>query len=141
VAKAERYLRGRLHRTIMWCAFSVIVSLLPLYVNWLLIRVEAGGSALNWYSLFDHGELFLITSALAANSIGRLFSRKVNTGFLGDIIFVSCVFILVSSALEFGIFAKDLRLAKPIPWEVTHDSSVQFLAIVLAGLGTVWVED
>lgn len=66
-------------RVVLWLAFSVLFALAPLFVNFLLIRDHPD---FGLSGLYDRGELFLVSSVLAADAVGRLFGRSSNRSLL-----------------------------------------------------------
>jgi hypothetical protein len=60
-------------KVLLWLAFSVVFALGPLLVNFLLVRHQTGFELTRVY---DRGELFLISTALCGDAVGRLFNHK-----------------------------------------------------------------
>jgi len=125
-------------KLLIWLGFSVIFSLGPLFINFLLVRGEPSFEVTR---LYDRGELFLISSALCADALGRLFNHKGDPSFLIIVCMMAVVYLLFSSAVEYGMVAKDVYLGHSINPANGSDSWKQFLGTVAAGLGAVFTEE
>jgi hypothetical protein len=60
-------------RILLWLAFSVVFALGPVFINYLIARDDP---AFEWMRWFGRGELFLISSALCADAVGRMWDQK-----------------------------------------------------------------
>lgn len=128
--------KGR--KVLLWLGFSVIFALGPLFINFLLVR---GDPNFHLTRLFDRGELFLISAALCADAMGRLFNHKGKPSFFIIVCMMGVVYLLFSSTVEYGMIARDVYAGHPINPAVASDSWKQFLATVAAGLGAVFAEE
>jgi hypothetical protein len=59
-------------KLIRWGIFSVIIALLPVFFN--LLTVGSRGGSLSLRQVASHGELLLISTAIAAASVGDLIA-------------------------------------------------------------------
>ncbi len=125
-------------KVLLWLGFSVVFALAPLFINFLLVR---GEPAFSLTRLYDRGELFLISSALCADAMGRLFNHKGRPSFFVIVCMMGVVYLLFSSTVEYGMAAKDVYVGHPINPATSGDSWKQFLATVAAGLGAVLAEE
>ncbi|WP_263378754.1 hypothetical protein [Granulicella paludicola] len=128
----------RWNRLLLWLGFSVLMSLAPLGINFLLVRGEAG---FNFAKTYDKGELFLIATALCADATGRLFNHKGNTKVLTTLFMIVTVFLLCWSTIECGLVARQVYLDQPISLTIGSDSLKCFLGTVCVGLGAILLED
>ena len=83
----------------------------------------------------------MISSALCADAVGRLFNHKGSPSFFLIVCMIGVVYLLFTSTAEYGMLAKDVFMGHPIKQDVSGDSWKQFLATVFAGLGAVLTED
>jgi hypothetical protein len=128
--------RGR--RLLFWLGFSVLFSLAPLCINFLLVRGEAGFSLAKTY---DKGELFLIATALCADATGRLFNHKGSASVLTTFFMIVTVFLLCWSTIEYGLVARQVYLNQSIGLTVGSDSLKCFLGTICVGVGAILAED
>lgn len=125
-------------KVLLWLGFSVVFALGPLFINFLLVR---GEPQFELSKLYDHGELFLISAALCADAVGRLFNHKGGPSFFVIVCMIAVVSLLFTSTVEYGMVAKDVYTGHPIDPAIAGDSLEQFIATVLAGLGAVLTEE
>ena len=128
--------KGR--KVLLWLGFSVVFALGPLFINFLLVRGEPHFDPAR---LYDHGELFLISAALCADAVGRLFNHKGNPSFFVIVCMIGAIYLLFSSTVEYGMVARNVYNGHTIDDPVGRDSWKQFLATVAAGLGAVLTEE
>jgi hypothetical protein len=126
------------HRILIWLAFSVLFALTPLFVDFLLTRET---EAFQLSHLLGRGELLLISAALCADAVGRMWGQKAQPGYFSTICLVCCVFVLVLSSIEFGMYAPTLDAGKRLPEHEVMDSLKMFGVTVAVGLGAVFVEE
>jgi hypothetical protein len=126
------------HRVLLWISFSVIFALCPIFIDFLLTRGSANFQPLR---LLSRGELFLISAAICADAVGRMWGQKPQTGYFSTICMVCCIFILFMSSTEFGMNAQSLDEGKRLSDSVTRDSLIMFVVTVVAGLGAILVEE
>lgn len=125
-------------RVLMWLAFSVIFALAPVFINYLIVR---GASDFRWIHLLNRGELFLISAALCADAVGRMWGQKAQAGYLSACCLIGCLYILFAASIEFGIAAPKLDGGGRLTDSQTEDSLIYFVVAVGAGLGAVLVEE
>jgi uncharacterized PurR-regulated membrane protein YhhQ (DUF165 family) len=133
-----RTLTEKAHRLLLWLAFSVVFALSPLFVNYLLIRERPEFA---WTKLYNRGELFLVSAALAADAVARLFSRTGKRNLLAIVCFIGVVFLLLATSVEFGMAAPVLELGTRLGEAQEFDSVFYFCCTVVAGAGALWLED
>jgi hypothetical protein len=63
-------------KLIKWFFFSVVIALLPLLFSY--ARNLTRGNVIQFSYIFSNGELLLISSAIAATSIGELLDALIN---------------------------------------------------------------
>lgn len=95
--EASREVRKKL---IIWTTFNVIVSSLPVVLNIMILFSNNKPIAL--FDLFSHGELLLISVAIAADAVGgMIYDKKFERA--RDIAYVSgCFLIIVFAVSWFG---------------------------------------
>jgi len=125
-------------KILLWLGFSVVFALGPLFINFLLVRGQPNFEIIR---LYDHGELFLISTALCADAAGRLFNHKGSPSFFTIVCMMAVVYLLFTSTVEYGMVAEKVYKGESISRTVGSDSWKQFLATVLAGLGAVFTEE
>ena len=125
-------------KTLMWLAFSVVFALCPLFINYLLIR---GKEDFHWLHLLNRGELFLISAAICADAVGRMWGQKASAGYFSTVCLIGCMFILFASSAEFGMVAQSLDAGARLSDSQSIDSVVEFGVTIMAGLGAVLVEE
>jgi hypothetical protein len=125
-------------RILMWLAFSVVFSLGPVFINYLVVR---DNPKIELFDLLNRGELFMLSAALCADAVGRMWGQKAQTGYFSSICLIGCVYILFACSIEFGMAAKNLDSGGRLSPSATKDSLIYFGVTVLAGLGTLLVEE
>ncbi len=123
---------------VLWLAFSVVFALGPLFVNYLLVRDKP---TFAWTDLYNRGELFLVSAALCADAVGRMWGQRAEAGYVVTFCLISCFYILFASSIEFGMFAPKLDAGLRLDTHQVHDSLIEFGATILAGLGAVLAEE
>ena len=88
-------------KLIRWAIFSVLISLSPFGIA--ALNLWSGEKLVHLSMLWPHGELLLISTALASDAVGNLVpgresARKARVAVVG-----SCVLILISTALWYGL--------------------------------------
>jgi hypothetical protein len=126
------------HKVLMWLAFSVLFALTPLFIDFLLTR---GKEQFQLLHLLGRGELFLISAAICADAVGRMWGQKTEKGYFSTVCLIACVFVLVLSSAEFGINAPTLDAGKRLTDSEALDSLILFGVTVAVGLGAVLVEE
>jgi hypothetical protein len=85
---------------IKWFFFNVILSLLPLFLNIILIKV--GQIKTNWIEILNGGELFFFASAISSSSLGGLLFLKPSNISLGLVI---SYLLMITITISTGMFA------------------------------------
>jgi hypothetical protein len=125
-------------KLLLWLAFSVIFALGPLFVNFLLVRDKPD---FNWAQLYNRGELLLVSAALCADAVGRLFNLDGERSYFVILCLIGAVYLLFTSSVEFGMAAPGIDAGLRLTPKQVHDSVYQFAGTVFAGLGSVLAED
>jgi hypothetical protein len=128
-------------KTVVWIAFSVLFALLPLFINFLMLRIS--GRAVDWHALSSRGELFLIAAAISADGLGRLWRSSIRFQWWASLCFVGCVFSLCCSSIEFSLVAAKLEAGTPYDGiTVARDALASFLIAFVSALGVMlYVEE
>lgn len=73
--------RGRdvIERMVLWLLFSVVLSTIPLFFDYISLFRAAHGVAPSWAATYSRGELCLITTALSGVAIGELLAVRKST--------------------------------------------------------------
>jgi hypothetical protein len=91
-------------RILKWLFFTVFMSLIPFLLTGLTLWIDPKpGKAFEWSSLWPHGDLLLISTAIAADGLGDMIptgswatkSKIVSAG--------SCVILLFLCALWYAV--------------------------------------
>lgn len=105
----------------MWVAFGVILALLPLFINFLMLRLS--GKPFAWYDLSSRGELFLVAAAISADALSRLWLRRLIPRPGATLCFIGCFYALILASVEFSLvkqsFSRESRMTDS-PWLATH---------------------
>jgi len=126
-------------KLLLWLAFSVVFSLAPLFVNFLLIRDK---SDFAWVQLCSRGELFLVSAALCADAVGRLFGQAGERSYSVILCLICAVYILLfNSSVEFGMLAPGLDAGVRLLPKQAYGSVYELVGTVLAGMGAALAED
>jgi len=132
--------RGK--RVLFWLGFSVLFSLGPLFVNFLLVREKHHGFNRSYIpELYEQGELLVIAGALCADGMGRLLNHKSGPTFLNIFCLICVVVLLFISSTEYGFVASQVRAVGHIDSFVSGDCLILYLCAVAAGFGAVCAED
>lgn len=93
-----------INKIIKWLIFSVLVGLLPLFLNTLQTLIR--GDRVILETLLVRGDLLLIGNAITAGAIGELFARKNNHEEWVEIIKTICgglsVIIIIINSFWFS---------------------------------------
>lgn len=113
-------------KIVLWIAFSVVFALLPLFIDFLMLRIS--GKAVDWHNLSSHGELFLIAAAISADALGRLWRSGIRSHWWASFCFIGCLFALICSSVEFSLVASKIQASSPYEGvTVARDSLASFL--------------
>ncbi len=135
MSRAQQHGKGR--RVLIWLSFSVAFALGPLFVNFLLFR---SSPTFTWTDLLTRGELFLVSAAICADAVGKMWMQEDHTGYFSTCCLIGAVFILFATSIEFGMVAHNLDAGGRLSPEQVHDSLLGFGGTVMAGLGAVLAE-
>jgi hypothetical protein len=123
-------------RIAVWVAFSAGFALLPLFINFLMLRIE--GKRLDWHDLSSHGELFLVAAAISADALGRLWLSGLRSNWRVSLCFIGCLSGLLCSSVEFSLVAS--RLQASVAYDgvaVARDALTWFLVAFSSSLGVM----
>ena len=84
----------------IWFVFTVVVGLLPIVASWFLGHFDR--KLADPIDLFVHGELLIISFALAADAMGDLFNSNKLGGIAGVFLFGICFVLFALSGLIFA---------------------------------------
>ncbi|MFZ5911684.1 MAG: hypothetical protein ACOYYU_16855 [Chloroflexota bacterium] len=133
--------REVLNKLVKWVIFSVIVSLLPLFINLLLLYLNGIYLTIAYFS--PHGELLLISVTICAIAIGDVIGTGKKYLALKLLAAGGCVLILIFSSSIFAI----LSLGSIIPENsatasaITDFSLITFLFSLLTSSGCVYLSE
>ena len=123
-------------RFVKWIVFSVIISLLPLVFNLLSALNRQKEASLSL--LCSHGELLILSAAIAAGSIGELFGGGSERAILKIIAGGGCVAVLFVACLSFADVA---QLPQPVPSVVTVESITIFILTLISSASCIALSD
>ncbi len=79
-------------KLIIWTTFSVVIGSLPIILNMLILFTN--NKPIDFFDLFAHGELLLISIAIAADAIGdMIYSKRFEN--VKEISFICICFIVI----------------------------------------------
>ena len=115
-------------RLLKWAFFTVLVSLAPLLLTGLTLWAD---NKIILAMLWPHGELLLISTAVAADAVGEMVptgptARKSKIVSAG-----SCIVLLIISALWYAV----IQAHSYDPGKISESSLLLFLATLVAALG------
>jgi hypothetical protein len=123
-------------RISLWIAFSVLFALLPLFINFLTLRISS--KAVDWHDLTSRGELFLVAAAISADGLGRLWLKGDRSKWRVSLCFIGCFFSLVFSSIEFSLVASKVQAGAPYDGIlVARDALTSFLFAFVSTLGAM----
>lgn len=123
-------------RLVRWCIFSVAVTLLPIIFNLIKCMVNSNCTLSITY-LFCHGELLIISNAIAGSAIGQVIAVR-NTRHVPTLIAAgSCVIILSLSSFLYAEMTAAGSTNSYDPHGISITSLVMFILTILAGASCV----
>jgi hypothetical protein len=134
---------GKLGELLIWGLFVVGFGLLPIYLVY--EHNQARQLLVPLADLVVRGELLLVATAIAADSLSRLVSnifansikrKRVSFGIRHLIIFLTSVAFLVLSASQYA----DLLSGGVVPEFVFAKSRIYFICTMLIGAGAILVD-
>jgi hypothetical protein len=128
-------------RILLWLAFSVGFSLVPLFINY---TIAHGKHDFRWTLVVNRGELFLICVALCADLVGRMWGQRGQRGYsryTTTLCFIVCLYVLFASSIVFAMAAPSLDAGNRFADSEATESLIFFVATIIAGLGVVLAED
>lgn len=123
----------------IWLIFSVILALAPLVFNAILTFAMGKVPALN--QLISKGELLIVSVAIGADAIGKLFGSGSPRKILKIATGGGCVILIVISSLLFSVISTTSLSATFDPNRVTTISVLMFImTIITSGSCTLLAE-
>jgi hypothetical protein len=120
--------------------FSVLVSLIPLLLHGVVLLGQERPPSGIWTAILDHGELLLISTAIAADAIGDLVASGLRSEPGKVLAGGGCVLSLLFAALCYATNSTMIDLGHPLKAEVMTEISVLiFVVTVLAGGSCKWL--
>ena len=117
-------------QTIRWFIFGVIIALAPLTCR--MIISGFSGHYLTMIELCCGGELFLISSTMAATAVGRLVASGKTLGTLKYIIAGSTLFLLLISSFSYAFVTATVGSSRLIGANISSTSFVVFIMAAIA---------
>ena len=87
--------------TIRWVFFNVILALVPLLLNFFLVKVARVTTT--WHKMLKDGELYIFSSTIAAASIGKEFLDSSSKDLTSTVTVFALIIILMLSAAMFSL--------------------------------------
>ena len=138
-------MKARIERLVKWILFSVIISLLPLVADG-VNRISQGRSGIGQSVLTEvlaHGELLLVSAAIAADAVGDLIGSGPEFKMLKYLAGGACLAIILFGSLWYaGIAANshDGRLLNN-GMIARWSASILGLTVLTSGCGKFVAED
>lgn len=84
-------------KLIIWTTFSVFIGSLPVILNMLILYTDS--KPIHFFDLFAHGELLLISVAIAADAVGdMIYSKKFEE--VKHILYLCICFVIISISIS-----------------------------------------
>jgi hypothetical protein len=115
-------------RLLKWAFFTVLISLAPLILTGLSLWAE---DRMMMSLLWPHGELLLISTAVAADAVGAMVPTGPNARKSKIVSVGSCVVLLTVSALWYAM----IQVHGYSPGKISESSVALFLATLIAAFG------
>jgi hypothetical protein len=116
---------------VRWVIFGVIFALLPVAFKF-VSGISRKTEEVTFVWLFEHGELLLISTVIAAGALGRVFGAKTTHPYLELISGAGCLWLLLISSYWFA----DISVSKSganINTKITsYGSAILFTVNILA---------
>ena len=123
-------------KLVRWLVFSVAISLLPLVFNFL--RAYGRGATPSLIDLNAHGELLLISAAIAAAAIGELVASGGRYQIAKIIAGGGCVLVLAVASLWFADISAPTSSGALVDYvRVSNASTVVFMFTVISSASCV----
>jgi hypothetical protein len=129
-------MRPRSEKLLKWVIFSVLIALVPIGITFLNQTSEDGAPA--WLvvakRVLSHGELLLISAAIAADAVGDLIGAGKESLTLKILSGGACVLIILSASLWYSNIAAMVHSGHPPRTDIVAVGSLWVLAgTVLTG--------
>lgn len=146
VSDAVKWTAKQLGKVAIWIVFVVGFSLLPLFLVY--NNKKTGGEVFALETLFAGGELLLVVTAVAADSMGRFFShffsskRTTRLDLWQLFLFLLSVVFVIVSAAEYSSLLTRLSLGGTVDAAyVVRQSEGFFWATLMTGAGVIMTID
>jgi hypothetical protein len=146
VSDAAKWAAKQLGKVAIWIVFVVGFSLLPLFLVYNNRRM--GGEDLALETLFAGGELLLVVTAVAADSMGRFFSfffsskRTANLNLWQLLLFLLSLVLVIMSATEYSSLLTRLSLHGDVDAAfIVRQSEGFFWATLMTGASVIMTID
>jgi hypothetical protein len=127
-------------RLLRWILFSVFVSLIPLLLHWVVLLGQEKPLSGVWTAVLAHGELLLISTAIAADAIGDMVASGLRNEVGKVLAGGGCVLSLLFAALWYATNATMMDMGQPVKAQIMAEGSVAiFVMTVLAGGSCKWL--
>lgn len=87
--------------TFRWFFFNVILALMPVVVNFVLVRMVKIDTS--WYRILKDGELFIFSSTISASSIGTAIIQRQSGSSVTTVTICALLIVLMLSAAMFAV--------------------------------------
>jgi hypothetical protein len=115
-------------RLLKWVFFTVLVSFTPLILTGLVLWAD---DKMVVSSLWPHGELLLISTAIAADAIGEMIPTGPRARAAKIVAVGSCVLLLIISALWYAV----IQIHGFNAGKISESSLFLFAGTLIASLG------
>lgn len=146
VSDAAKWAAKQLGKVAIWIVFVVGFSLLPLFLVYNNRKI--GGEVLALETLFAGGELLLVVTAVAADSMGRFFSHFFSSKRMRGlnvweiILFLLSLVLVILSATEYASLLTRLSLGGTVDAAyVIRQSEGFFWATLMTGASVIMTID
>jgi hypothetical protein len=92
---------GEEGKIVIWFVFTVLVSLVPFVM--VALNMWSDDKAVQLVALWPHGELLLVSTALAANAVGDLIPTRSFATRTKIVAAGSCIVLLIVAALWYAM--------------------------------------
>ena len=123
-------------KLIRWAIFSALISLLPLWFNYLVMRINGFSPPLK--DLISHGELLLITAGLSAAAVGKVIASGRNYANRKFLAAGGCLIVLLTSSFYFAYISSLYKSAEILDINfIAHISLVLYFSAIFSSAACV----
>lgn len=113
-----------------WVVFGVLIAIIPFGFSWYMYW-NATGRLNNYYAVFGHGDLNLVSVAIAAQALGEMISAKPKLEIERLCVGGVCLLLLACGCLLYGSAAQTIASGQMLHDQRTASVSVTIYAFTM----------